>query len=91
MATKEERQKMWVGWTRDAMSRFEMPLEIEDEDELDDLVDTMADVAAGYADAMLEEYESRFEGGAARRGRKKKKNKGGDEDDEDDDEENDLR
>jgi hypothetical protein len=83
MASKEELKGLWVGWTRDAMARFEMPLEIEDEDELDDLVDTMADVSTSFADAMLEEYENRFEGGARRK--RKKKSKDPDDDDPDDD------
>lgn len=80
--TDPNKKELWVGWTRDAISRYEMPVEIDDEEgALEDLVDEMADVATDYADAMLAEYENRFEG-AARRKRKKKKSK---EDDDDDD------
>lgn len=85
MASKEEKQALWVGWTHDAMARYEMPVEIDDEDELDDLVDTMADVAAGFADAMLEEYTNRFEGGARRKRKKKSKDVDPDDDDDPDD------
>lgn len=80
MATKETKQELWVGWTRDAMARYEMPVEIEDEE---DLVDQMIDVATDYADGMLEEYENRFEGGARRK--RKKKSKVAPDDDPDDD------
>lgn len=84
MATKETKQELWVGWTRDAMARYEMPVEIDDEEEgaIEDLVDQMIDIATDYADGMLEEYENRFEGGARRK--RKKKNKDVDDDPDDD-------
>jgi hypothetical protein len=63
MAT--DRKELWVGWTRDATSRYVIPDEIDDTDEL---IDDMAEVASGYADQMLEEYEERFGGAAGRRG-----------------------
>ena len=79
MATKDELKQLWVGWTRDAMSRYEMPTEIDDAEEL---VDEMIDVVTDYADGMLEEYENRFEAGPKR---KRKKGKRADPDDDDDD------
>lgn len=80
MASNTEKMKeLWVGWTRDAMSRYVMPEEVEDTDEL---VDDMAAVASTYADQMLDEYENRFGGNSGRkRQRKTPKN---DDDEEDD-------
>jgi hypothetical protein len=84
LASKEELKGLWVGWTHDAMARYEMPVEIDDdEDAVEELVDEMIDVATDYADGMLEEYENRFEGGARRK--RKKKSKDPDDDDPDDD------
>ena len=85
MATKEDKQAMWVGWTHDAMSRFEMPLEVGGEEEFDDLIDDMAAVSTAFADAMLEEYENRFEAGPKRKRKKKSKRADPDDDDDDDD------
>jgi len=73
---------LWVGWTRDAMARYESPDEIK---YLDELIDDMADTATGYADAMLEEYEERFSGGAGRKRRAGGKKKRARDDDDDDD------
>lgn len=60
-----DKKELWVGWTRDAMSRYVIPDEIED---VDEQIDDMAEVAAGYADQMLEEFEERFSAGSGRRG-----------------------
>jgi len=79
MATVDKKE-LWVGWTRDAMSRYVMPEEVDDSD---DLVDDMAEVATTYADQMLDEYENRF-GGSAGRQRKRKPAKDDDDDDDDD-------
>ena len=79
MATVDKKE-LWVGWTHDAMSRYVMPEEVEDSDEL---VDDMAEVATTYADQMLDEYENRF-GGSAGRQRKRKPAKDDDDDDDDD-------
>jgi hypothetical protein len=80
MATNVDKKALWVNWTRDAMSRYVMPEEVEDSDEL---VDDMASVASTYADQMLDEYENRFGGGGGARQRKRKTAKD-DDDDEDD-------
>ena len=82
MATVDKKE-LWVGWTHDAMSRYVMPEEVDDSD---DLVDDMAEVATTYADQMLDEYESRFGGAGGGRQRKRKpaKNKNDDDDDDDD-------
>jgi len=78
--TKKELKDLWVGWTRDAMSRYVMPEEVED---IDDLVDDMAAVTATYADQMLDEYENRFGGSGGRK--RQRKPKPADDDDDDDD------
>ena len=57
MAASQDEKELWVGWTRDAISRYLVPEEIDD---ADDLVDDMVDVATKYADSMLDEYEERF-------------------------------
>jgi hypothetical protein len=71
----QDKKELWVGWTHDAMSRYVMP---DDIDDVDDLVEDMVAAATKYADAMVDEFEERFSGGT-RRNRKKKK------DDDDDD------
>lgn len=69
MAAKDDKNKeLWVGWTRDAISRYAIPDDVDSDEEL---INDMIDIATGYADAMLEECESRFDGGA-RRSRKRK-------------------
>lgn len=78
MAAKDEKKKeLWVGWTHDAMLRYTVPDDVKDDE---DLINSMADVATEYADAMLEEYENRFEGGDKRRRKKAEP----DDDDDDD-------
>jgi len=68
MAT--DKKELWVGWTRDAMTKY-APLE-DDKIDIDELVDDMAEVTTKYADSMLEEFETRFEGGGARPRKRKK-------------------
>lgn len=85
MASKVDKQTLWIEWTHDAISRYAMPEDIEDADEL---VDNMVDVVTMYADSMLDAFEKRFEpsarsSGAARR--RKKKDEADDEEDEDED------
>lgn len=65
---QDDKKTLWVGWTHDAMSRYVMP---DDIDDVDDLVDDMASAATKYADVMLEEFEGRFSGGAGRSRKKK--------------------
>ena len=73
MAAKDEDKKeLWVAWTHDALSVYEEPDDLDDDDE-DELLNDMVDAVTSYADAMLEEYESRFSGGTARRRRAKRK------------------
>ena len=84
MASKVDKQALWIGWTHAAIGRYVMPEDIEDADEL---VDDMVDVVTKYADSMLDELEKRFENG---RGGKRRKRKGADKDeDEDEDEDED--
>jgi len=64
---KDDKKELWIDWTHDAMLRYTVPDDVKDDD---DLIDSMTDVATAYADAMLEEYENRFEGGAKRRRKK---------------------
>jgi hypothetical protein len=68
MAVKDDDKKaLWVGWTHDALIRYSPPDDVEDADEL---VDDMVEASTKYADAMLEEFEERFSGGAKRRRKK---------------------
>jgi len=64
---EDDKKDLWVNWTHDAMSRYVMPDDIED---VDELVDDMVTAATKYADAMIEEFEERFSGGKRRRSRK---------------------
>jgi hypothetical protein len=78
MARADDKLKeLWVGWTRDAINRYVMPDDIEDPE---DLIDDMAGVATSYADAMVEEYEHRFAGGAATRKKRPSRRKTTEED-----------
>jgi hypothetical protein len=74
MATKKDDMfaELWVGWTRDAMTRYSPPEDVDN----DELVDDMVEVATKYADSMLDVYEETFFGGTAKKRRKR------DEDDE---------
>jgi hypothetical protein len=72
---QDEKAALWVGWTRDALAKYDAADDIEDADEL---ANDMMECATKYADAMLEKYEELFSGGP-RRARKKKD----DDDDED--------
>ena len=54
MAT--DKKEMWANWTRDATSRYVIPDDIKD---VDELIDDMVEVATGYADQMLDEFEER--------------------------------
>ena len=64
---EDDKKDLWVNWTHDAMSRYVMPDDIED---VDELVDDMVTAATKYADAMIEEFEERFSGGKRQRSRK---------------------
>ena len=64
--------EMWVQWTRDAVSRYVVPEEVEDADEL---VDDMSEVATKFADTMLDEFEERFAGNTEPRRPKTRKRK----------------
>jgi hypothetical protein len=75
--TDDKERELWIGWTRDAIGRYALPEDIGDTDEL---VDDMVDVATKYADAMLDEYDSRFSGGASTR-KKRSRRKAEEEDD----------
>ena len=68
MAAKEEEKELWVAWTRDALGVYDEPDDLDSDELLDDMVDSVT----SYADAMLEEYKERFSGGTARRRRRKK-------------------
>ena len=81
MADKSEKEKIWLEFAHDATRRYVMPDAIEDSE---DLVDDMAEIATGYADAMLEEFEERFSGGARRTRKKAKKSEEAEEEDDPD-------
>jgi hypothetical protein len=74
----QEKKSLWITWAHDALSRYELPDKVDDADEF---VEDMVDVVTKYADAMLEEFDERFSGGARRR---RKKDKDDDDDDDDD-------
>ncbi len=78
--TKKDMRDLWVAWTRDAMSKYSLPEEKMDSDEL---ADDMADVSTKFADAMCDEFEERFEGGPRRK--RKKREEPEDVEEEDDD------
>ena len=82
MADQEEKKELWVAWTKAAVSNYEPPeFEDDDEDHSDELADDMVTVSVKYADAMLEEYEARFNDGKPRGRRKKKPDPDPDDDD----------
>jgi hypothetical protein len=70
-----DEKELWVRFVEAAVSRYVLPDDVEDAEEV---ADDMADVAVHFADAMAEEYKKRFDEGAPKRGRRKAK----DEDDE---------
>jgi hypothetical protein len=63
--TKIDKKRIWLDFAKDATSRYIVPDEIEDTDEL---ANDMADVATAYADLMLEEFEDREEDGTFKGG-----------------------
>lgn len=74
MAAKdEEKRELWVAWTHDAISVYEEPDDLGDDE--DELLNDMVDAATSYADAMLDEYEARFNDGPARKRRRRKRSK----------------
>jgi len=80
MAQPVDKKELWVGWTRDAMLKYAPPE--NDKIDTDGLVDDMVDVTTKYADAMLDEFEERFEGvERAPRTRGKRKKPADDEED----------
>lgn len=84
MAADTNEAELWAGWTRDAMKSFDIG-ELGDEDEaIDVTVDDMVDIATQYADAMLDEYNERFQssGGGRKKRRKKGRRRGDDGDNE---------
>ena len=77
MAQPIDKKELWVGWTRDAMARYTIPEEVEDQDEL---VDDMVEIAVKYADSMLDEFDERFSGGSGGSRKRGKRKPAGDED-----------
>jgi len=66
-AAKDDKKEMWVNWTHDATNNYVRPDDLEEDD---DGVEDAVEFATRYADAMLEEFEDRFEqtsGGRRRR------------------------
>jgi len=73
MATdKKEQKELWVGFAHDAISRYVIPDDIGDSDEL---VDDMAEVATKYADEMLDQLDERFGGASGSRGSGRRRGK----------------
>jgi hypothetical protein len=82
MVSRMNEKELWVGFARDAMSSYVAPDNLDDNE---DQVDDMVELASGYSDAMLDEYEGRFgdSGGSKRRKTKSRKTKMPPDDDED--------
>lgn len=71
-----DKKELWVEWTHQAMSKY-IPPEGKNEDE--ELVDDMTNITVAYADAMLDEFEERFDDDGERpapRARRRKKPEG---------------
>jgi hypothetical protein len=68
--TTNEKKDLWVQWACDAVSQFSMP---EVDNDSNDIVNDMVDIATSYADLMLEEFENRFGGGTAKSKRSKRR------------------
>lgn len=68
MASKEDKKDLWLSWTHDAAGIYVRPDDLEDDD---DGVEDAVEFATRYADAMLEEFEDRFEQTAGTRRRRK--------------------
>lgn len=55
-----DKKQVWLDFARDAVKQYEIPDSVED---VDELTNDMVDVATGYADLMLEEFEDRVADG----------------------------
>ena len=64
--TEKEKQALWIEFAKVAVQNYETP---EDIDNLEDLVNDIADFSASVADAMVEEADERFGGERRRSGR----------------------
>jgi hypothetical protein len=73
MAAKKDKEEMelWIGFARDAMSRYEIP-EFGDLQELEEAVDEMIEFVTQYADGMLDEISDRYSTGSGKPRRRKK-------------------
>lgn len=65
---KKEAKTLWVQFAHDAISRYVVP---EETDDVDELVDDMVAVSTKYADSMIDELEDRFEKRASGSGRRR--------------------
>ncbi len=63
-----EEKELWVRFAVAAIGIYERPEDVEGPDEAPD---DAAKFAADTADALLDEYDERFQGEPARRGRRK--------------------
>jgi len=61
--TKEEQQN-WIGFAKAAARSYQPHDDIET---LEELVEDMADVSSSYADLMMDECASRFDGKSTKR------------------------
>lgn len=65
---KADPKQMWAEWSRDAMSQYDPPEDIADEDLVDDMVAFTTD----YASAMLDAFEDVFGDRSPPRGKRAK-------------------
>ena len=68
----ERNKELWIDWTHDAMGVLETSGVPEGTDDPEEIVDHMADVASGFADAMLDELAERFGETGVKKRRKRK-------------------
>lgn len=79
-------KELWLGFARDALSRYTAP---DRKIDSDGLVDDMVEVATKYADSMLDELDKRYGGGGRKLVRRKRPEEDEDEDEDDEDDEDD--
>lgn len=72
-------KQLWAEWTRDAISQYEPPEDIPDEDLVDDMVAFTTDYASAMLDAFEEVFgpiDGRHEPRSTPRGARAKKTRG---------------
>lgn len=84
MPVPKDPKELWLGYAKDAVSRVTITVEDLANDEL---ASDLAAFVSDFADEMLEQYETGWNGGAKKKKRKKKATE--EDDDEEDEDEDD--